>query len=112
MKKLIAITGVILFGCLFISTFSATQGGESSAEQTIIYNEKETDEQSDEQNQVYIIKTENGRLTVYKKGESSPYLQTGTYVNALPKGDILRLEKGVEVTGKENLKKYLEDYCS
>lgn len=112
MKKLIAITGVILFGCLFISTFSATQGGESSTEQTIIYNEKETDEQSDEQNQVYIIKAENGRLTVYIKGESTPYLQTDASVQALPKGDILRLEKGVEVTGKENLKKYLEDYCS
>ena len=41
MKKLIAITGVILFGCLFISTFSATQGGESTAEQAIIYNEKD-----------------------------------------------------------------------
>lgn len=112
MKKLIVITGVILFGCLFISTFSATQTAESSAEQTIIYNEKETDEQSDEQNQVYIIKAEDGRLTVYKKGESSPYLQTDASVQALPKGDILRLEKGVEVTGKENLKKYLEDYCS
>lgn len=112
MKKLVAITGVILFGCLFISSFSATQAGQNTAEQTIIYNENETDEQSGEQNQVYIIKAEDGRLTVYKKGESSPYLQTGTYVQALPKGDILRLEKGIEVTGKENLKKYLEDYCS
>lgn len=112
MKKLIAITAVILFGCFFVSTFSATQNVQNRAEQTIIYNEKVTDTQIDEENQVYVIKAENGKLTVYKKGDESPYMQTSTYVSTLPKGDILRLEKGVEVTGIKNLKKYLEDYCS
>lgn len=112
MKKLIAITAVILFGCLFISSFSATQQIQNNAEQTIIYNEKQTADQADKKNQSYIIKSENGLLAVYKKGETTPYMQTGASVKGLPKGDILRLERGIEVDGEENLKKILEDYCS
>lgn len=113
MKKLIAITAVILFGCLFAGSFSATKDAQNKTEQTVIYyNEKETTGKTDEENQVYIIKAEDGKLTVYEKGGTSPYMQTDTYINTLPKGDILRLEKGIEVTGRENLKKYLEDYCS
>lgn len=112
MKKLIAVTAVILFGCLFIGSFSATQDVQNGTEQNIMYNEKETADQADEVYQVFIIKAENGRLAVYKKGDTKPYMQTDTFVKALPKGDILRLEKGIEVTGEENLKRYLEDYCS
>lgn len=112
MKKLIAVTAVILFGCFFIGSFSATQDVKKGTEQTIIYNENETADQSDEFKQVYIIKAENGRLAVYRKGDAKPYMQTDTFVKALPKGDIMRLEKGIEVTGEENLKRYLEDYCS
>lgn len=112
MKKLIAVTAVILLGCLFIGAFSATQDVKNDTKQTGIYNEKETAGQTAEVNQVYVIKAENGRLTVYKKGEAKPYMQTDTYIKVLPKGDILRLEKGIEVTGDENLKRYLEDYCS
>lgn len=112
MKKLIAITAVILFGCLFISSFSATQVTQNGVKHTATYNEKETAGEIDEQNQIYIIKAEDGKLTVYKKGDAAPYMHTNTFVNTLPKGDILRLENGIEVTGKENLKKYLEDYCS
>lgn len=112
MKKLIAITAVILFGCLFVSSFSATQQTENMTEQTIIYNEKQASDKNEEDKQVYIIKAENGELVVYKKGVMDPFMNTGTLVKGLPKGDILRLEKGIEVIGKENLKKYLEDYCS
>lgn len=112
MKKLISITAVILFGCLFIGSFCATQDVPNMTGQNIIYNEKETEERADEVKQVYIIKSEDGRLVVYKQGDAKPYMQTDTFVKALPKGDVLRLEKGIEVTGDENLKKYLEDYCS
>lgn len=112
MKKLIAITAVILFGCLFISSFSATQRTENMTEQAIIYNEKKAYDKNDEINQVYVIKSEDGELVVYKKGETSPLIHTGTLVKGLPKGDIMRLEKGIEITGKDNLKKYIEDYCS
>ena len=33
-------------------------------------------------------------------------------VSNLPKGDALYLEKGIEIKGKENLMRALEDYCS
>lgn len=112
MKKLIAITAVILFGCLFINSFSATQETENTTEQVIVYNEKETSNENGADKQTFIIKAENGEIVVYEKGAASPYMQTGALVKGLPKGDIMRLEKGIEIIGKENLKKYLEDYCS
>ena len=60
----------------------------------------------------YIIKAENGYIVVYKKGENKAYLTTDCRVSNLPKGDALYLEKGIEIKGKENLMKALEDYCS
>lgn len=65
-----------------------------------------------EQNDVFILKTNNNKIVVYKKGESSPYMTTDTLVCNLPKGDIMLLEKGIEIVGGKNLKKSLEDYCS
>lgn len=61
---------------------------------------------------VFVLKSENNRLVVRKNGEKLPYMTTDTIVSSLPKGDIMLLEKGIEVRGEENLRKYLEDYCS
>ena len=63
-------------------------------------------------NEEYILKSENNRLVVYKKGENTPYKVTDTVTDRLPHSDILRLEKGITVTGTVNLRKALEDYCS
>ena len=60
----------------------------------------------------YIIKAEKGYIVVYKKGEDKAYLTTDCRVSNLPKGDALYLEKGIEIKGKENLMRALEDYCS
>ena len=55
---------------------------------------------------------EKGYIVVYKKGEDKAYLTTDCRVSNLPKGDALYLEKGIEIKGKENLMRALEDYCS
>ena len=105
MKKLVLITGIILMVCLFTSVYAspaATVGTHTSAIQENKGNEKE----------VFVLKSENNRIVVYRFGENTPYLTTDTLVSTLPKGDIMLLEKGIEVKGEENLKKSLEDYCS
>lgn len=103
MKKLVGITGIILLICLMLSTFfvpvsSAQSVKTANNEQSIA--------------EVYILKAENNRVVVYKKGESTPYIQTDTRCDMLPKGDVVYLEKGIELEGREALRKALEDYCS
>ena len=105
MKKLVLITGIILMVCLFTSVYAtpaATVGTQVSV----------TDENKGNENEVFVLKSENNYIVVYKFGENTPYMTTDTLVSTLPKGDIMLLEKGIEVKGEENLKKSLEDYCS
>ena len=71
-----------------------------------------TDENKGNENEVFVLKSENNYIVVYKFGENTPYMTTDTLVSTLPKGDIMLLEKGIEVKGEENLKKSLEDFCS
>ncbi len=105
MKRLVCITGVILISCVCIMTFFAPQ---TSAE---VQNNLST-QQNTSQEQIYIIKSENNRIVVYKKGETIPFMTTDTLTSTLPKGDIMHLNKGIEIIGEINLKKSLEDYCS
>lgn len=105
MKKLVLITGIILMVCLFTSVYAApaaTVGTQVSV----------TVENKDNENEVFVLKSENNHIVVYKFGENTPYMTTDTLVSTLPKGDIMLLEKGIEVKGEENLKKSLEDFCS
>ena len=105
MKKLVLITGIILMVCLFTSVYAtpaATVGTQVSV----------TDENKGNENEVFVLKSENNYIVVYKFGENTPYMTTDTLVSTLPKGDIMLLEKGIEVKEEENLKKSLEDFCS
>lgn len=105
MKKLVLITGIILMVCLFTSVYASpavTAGTNTAA----------TEENKGSVNEVFMLKSENNRIVVYKFGEDTPYIITDTLVSTLPKGDIMLIEKGIEIKGEENLKKSLEDYCS
>ena len=105
MKKLVLITGIILMVCLFTSVYAAPAA-------TVDTQVSVTDENKGNENEVFVLKSENNYIVVYKFGENTPYMTTDTLVSTLPKGDIMLLEKGIEVKGEENLKKSLEDFCS
>ncbi len=105
MKRLVGITGVILIVCLFASTFFAPV---SLAEST----ETLQTQCSTQAEDVFVIKAENNRIVVYKKGGNEPYLTTDSPCDNLPRADIVYLENGIEVVGRENLRKALQDYCS
>lgn len=106
MKRLICITGIILIACVLTQTAFATPQGAGSGTADVEYvTESTTDE-------VYILKIVDGYLNVYKSGEDEPFLQTGTMSGNLPQSDVSVLTKGVEIRGKDALRKALEDYCS
>lgn len=107
MKRLVCITGMILISCLLAGTFfapstSVEASGDTQTHQTSGAREED----------IYVLKTENSYLVVYKKGEGTPYITTDTLTDSLPQGDIKRLEKGIEIKGKTELRKAMEDYGS
>ena len=101
MKKIVGLTGVILIACMMISSLFAPV---NSAENTSATSDYSSSQNNGTTEGDYIIKAEKGYIVVYKKGEDR--------VSNLPKGDALYLEKGIEIKGKENLMRALEDYCS
>lgn len=105
MKRLIGITGIILISCVCIGALYSPSEAVNTEAQVVVT-------QSEKIDVIYILKAENNRLVVYKKGEKEPHIVTETYVNNLPKGDILRLVEGIEIKGEKNLQKSLQDYCS
>lgn len=104
MKKLVLITGIILMTCLFTSVYAFEPENINTSTNTETLDQAEND--------VYVMKSRNNRIVVYKKGETAPFIETETLVSSLPKGDILMLEKGIEIKGEKNLQKSLEDFCS
>lgn len=105
MKKLIGITGIILIGCVCVSSLYAPKANAAfTAEQTV-----QAQASSEES---FVVKSENNFIVVYRNGESTPYLTTQSRADSLPKSDIMQLKSGIEVVGEKNLRKLLEDYCS
>lgn len=109
MKKIVGLTGVILIACMMISSLFAPVNSAENPSATSDYSVSQNNGTTECD---YIIKAEKGYIVVYKKGEDKAYLTTDCRVSNLPKGDALYLEKGIEIKGKENLMRALEDYCS
>lgn len=104
MKKLVCVTGIILISCVCISALASPQAvAQTEAAPTVPQTQSE---------QGFVIKDCEGRLAVFRKGESTPFITTETYTNTLPRADINKLKQGIEAENAEKMRKLLEDYCS
>ncbi len=106
MKKLICATGIILIAC--VVTGNLFSGNTDASAQTV----QQSSVEENQSQEVFVLKIENGYLNIYCKETGELYLKTGTMASNLPKSDVMRLEKGVEIKGKEELRRAVEDYCS
>lgn len=64
-------------------------------------------------NEHYKIKEENGVIVVYgsnENGEEILYDETGISTQYLPESDLINIKKGLQIYGKENLNKFIEDF--
>lgn len=104
MKKLIAIFGAFAIICVIVSSFSDNSYISSTPKPEF------TETVGSSSAEVYTIKSENGRIVVYKGDEL--FLKTSTAVNTLPKKDERELLYGITVNSKEEMNKVLENYCS
>lgn len=103
---LIVVTGVILWSCLIV--------GELAKQRAVISAHlPQARTEATQETQAFVLGSEHGRLVVYRKGESDPYLTTDTFTYSLPKTDRRRLEQeGIEIEGEDKLRRVLEDYGS
>ena len=103
MKKLILIFGAFAIICVIISFV---------AEQSVLSLEREfiPSESVSESDEVYNIKSENGRIVVYRGDEL--LMRTDTAVNTLPKRDQKQLLYGIVAYSKQEMERVLQDYCS
>ncbi len=102
MKKLIAVTGIILIGCVCLgAAFAPQQAAQTSAAAS-----------PDQAESEYLVKAENGKIAIYKTDSDSPLYTTDALVSTLPKADIEKLRAGIAVKDERELRRILQDYCS
>ena len=102
MKKLIAVTGIILIGCVCLgAAFAPQQTVETGAAAS-------TDQVENE----YIVKAENGKIAIYRTDSDSPLYTTDALVSTPPKADLETLPAGITVRDERELRQILQDYCS
>ena len=102
MKKLIIITGMVLIAYLILVT--PLTPAATTQDKTAVAARESTAESG------YIIGISEGRVTVFKDGDT--VVRTDTKLSDLPKSDRVKLEEGVHVDSLKELKERLEDYCS
>ena len=74
----------------------------------ILYQENEG--QCDEH---YIVKDDNGKVTIYKKtkdGKEELLEETDIAIDYLTETDKINIKNGIEVNGKQNLNQFIEDF--
>lgn len=103
MKKLI-----LIFGIFAIIMVTISYAAERKIEDN--FKDNTSTNQSVTQNDVYTIKSENGRIVVYK-GDTL-YQKTSTATSTLPKSDQKELLYGISAQTKEQMQAILDDYCS
>ncbi|MFR8011479.1 MAG: hypothetical protein ACLU8W_06950 [Clostridia bacterium] len=69
-------------------------------------------EPSDTDNYQYTIVDYNGKVSVIRRGEDTPYEIFDTYTDSLPEIDQAELKKGVRIYSDVQLQKAIEDYTS
>ncbi len=104
MKRLLLITGIVL-SAYILMTSALSPSAKSETAQTVSTTAAVTATEP-----VYTVIDENGRVAVLLNGAS--YLRTDTLVRDLPKTDQKRLKEGIAVSGRDELRRLLEDLCS
>ncbi|MBQ3929197.1 MAG: hypothetical protein II711_03790 [Clostridia bacterium] len=116
MKKLIIITGCLLFLSLLItSTHQSAQTPDTPPAEIAYETPKISSPTSRAElstQKYYTIKDYNNRIAVFESGKTEPIYISNTCVSDMPLQDIQQLNQGIVVTDKKKLKRLIEDYCS
>ena len=109
MKRLVLITGLIIYTLFGISAFIAL-ASESSSNTRQITSSAET-VTSDEKG-LYTVTEKDGVIVVIYNEKNEIIKITDTSVAILPLQDQLALQRGIQVFNDKQLNRILEDFCS
>ena len=104
MKKLILIFGVFSIICVIVSSVAESKINSANVITETVSVSENTD------GDVYTVKSENGKIVVYRKDEL--YYKTDTATSTLPKADQRKLLYGINASSKAEVDKILQAYCS
>ena len=102
MKRLIGITGVILL------TYTVLSATLAPAESRVSAADPQT--AATENTAAFTAREADGRIVICVGNRE--LFRTDTEVSSLPKIDRLRLREGIDFYSAEELKQFIEDYCS
>lgn len=102
MKKLIAITGVILISCVCAGSLWAPSAASAQPQTTGVQEKTEPDG--------YKIADSGGHVAVFYA--DAPLLTTDTLTDSLPHADAKRVREGIPAKTRKEIEKLLEDFCS
>lgn len=112
MKKMILITGVIIYSLFAAAMVIEANTGKKPIEQLRYETYAPETASSSVQSSLYIVKTVNGKIAVEDIKSGKIIKKTDTLASVLPKGDQKMLRKGIKVNNNEQLRLLLEDFCS
>ena len=112
MKNLLAITGIILFICIIITSSYRSDNANAAPEQPILESQISQASNSEKSAAGYFLSVYEKKVAAFEAGNDIPFYISDVYVNTLPAADIKSLKKGIHVDDKKALKRLIEDYCS
>ncbi len=110
MKKLVIITGIIVYILFAVSAFIAIASEEKAAASQVA-SVTESEVQFAALEESYIVKTEKGLIVVADSNKEVLW-KTDTLISMLPKEDQKKLKKGIVAKSRDELRSILEDFCS
>lgn len=107
-------TGTFLILCLFITNVVLPTLPKAKAENGVQSESSSEIQQSGDSRTgtAYILSVFDGKIAVFSADDKKPLFTTDTRVSDLPPSDKASLEKGIEVRDREELNRFLEDFCS
>ncbi|MCH5304288.1 MAG: hypothetical protein J1E41_05440 [Ruminococcus sp.] len=112
MKKLILITGILVYTFFAVAMIADAGKGEKSSEQ-VQFETFSTEVVTEiEPQELYVVKSDEGRIAVLDAKTGEIIKKTDTIVSILPEEDRRMLNEGIKVESDEKLRLLLEDFCS
>lgn len=102
-----ALASAVGIGTLFVYSFNMNHQTQQQAQKNL-----QGIVQEETEDYAYILRSENGRLAVFVKGNDEAQMVFDAAVRQLPEYDQRQLEQGIYVRDYETLVRLIEDYIS
>ncbi len=108
MKKLIAVTGILLISSIFITSYLTPSDYEAAQSQ-----QQDADVRTEQElNSGYIVSVFSGRVALYRKRDKKVLFTTDSLVSDLPAADQERLKQGIEAADMNEADRIIKELCS